>query len=390
MYICIYFFEKTGKKMHYFISAGEASGDIHAAELIKQLRATDKDARFTFLGGDLMSAAAGSEPLIHYRDMAFMGFCEVIRHLDKVLRNLRTAKQAVAGEHPDALILVDYPSFNLKLAKEAVKLGIPVFYYISPKVWAWKEGRVKKIRRYVKRMLSILPFEVAYYRDRHGYDIDYVGNPTVKEVDGKLASLGSENEFRSRHGLISGRPLLALVPGSRIGEIRNNLPVMAEVARRHPDMLPVVAGAPAVDPEIYRRFCDFDIVDNDTFELMAHARAALVTSGTATLEAALIGVPQVVCYRANGSRISYNIFKRILKIPFVSLPNLIADKAVVAEQLVHLCTPDLVDAELIKVLPGGSGHEAQKQGYKDIRERLTDADAAANATRIIYSEIKGN
>lgn len=373
--------------MHYFISAGEASGDIHAAELIKQLRVADKDAKFTFLGGDLMSAAAETTPLIHYRDMAFMGFCEVIRHLDKVLRNLRVARQAIATEHPDALILVDYPSFNLKLAKEAVKLNIPIFYYISPKVWAWKEGRVKKIKQYVKRMLSILPFEVAYYRDKHNYNVDYVGNPTIKEVDEKLAALLDEQSFRDKHHLTDNRPILALVPGSRIGEIRNNLPIMVEVARRHPDLLPVVAGAPSVDTEIYRRYCDFNIVENDTFELMAHAQGALVTSGTATLEAALIGVPQVVCYRANGSRISYNIFKHILKIPFVSLPNLIVNKAVVAEQLLHLCTPDLVDAELIKVLPGGPDFDIQQQGYKEIRAALTTADAAINAADIIYHEI---
>lgn len=373
--------------MHYFISAGEASGDIHAAELIKQLRVADKEAKFTFLGGDLMSAAAKTSPLIHYRDMAFMGFCEVIRHLDKVLHNLRVAREAIATEHPDALILVDYPSFNLKLAKEAMKHNIPIFYYISPKVWAWKEGRVKKIKKYVKRMLSILPFEVAYYRDKHNYNVDYVGNPTIKEVDTKLAALLSEQSFRDKHRLTDNRPILALVPGSRIGEIRNNLPIMVEVARRHPDMLAVVAGAPAVNTEIYRRYCDFNIVENDTFELMAHAQGALVTSGTATLEAALIGVPQVVCYRANGSRISYNIFKHILKIPFVSLPNLIVNKAVVAEQLVHLCTPDLVDAELAKVLPGGPDYDIQQQGYKEIRTALTTADAAINAANIIYQEI---
>ena len=268
-----------------------------------------------------------------------------------------------------------------------MKLNIPIFYYISPKVWAWKEGRVKKIKKYVKRMLSILPFEVAYYRDKHNYNVDYVGNPTIKEVDTKLAALLSEQSFRDKHHLTDNRPILALVPGSRIGEIRNNLPIMVEVARRHPDMLAVVAGAPAVDTEIYRRYCDFNIVENDTFELMAHAQGALVTSGTATLEAALIGVPQVVCYRANGSRISYNIFKHILKIPFVSLPNLIVNKAVVAEQLVHLCTPDLVDAELTKVLPGGPDYDIQQQGYKEIRTALTTADAAINAANIIYQEI---
>lgn len=372
--------------MHYFISAGEASGDIHAAQLIKELRKTDEDARFTFLGGDLMAEAAGCAPLIHYRDMAFMGFCEVIRHLDKVLHNLKVAKRGIVDNRPDALILVDYPSFNLKLAKEAVKHGIPVYYYISPKVWAWKEGRVKKIKRYVRRMLSILPFEVEYYRDRHNYDIDYVGNPTIKEVDGKLAALEPYGDFCARHGLDASRPILALVPGSRMGEIRNNLPVMTEVARRHPDMQPVIAGAPAIDADVYRKYSDCKVVDNDTFALMAHARGALVTSGTATLEAALIGVPQVVCYRANGSKLSYNIFKHILKIPYVSLPNLIAGRAVVAEQLVHLCTPDLVDAELHKVL-GGAGHDAQQEGYKEIRERLTAADAAANAALIIFSSL---
>lgn len=373
--------------MHYFISVGEASGDIHAAELIKELRRVDATARFTYLGGDLMAEASGTAPLIHYRDMAFMGFCEVIRHIDKVLHNLRTAKRSLVESRPDALILVDYPSFNLKLAQEAVKIGVPVYYYISPKVWAWKEGRVKKIKRYVKRMLSILPFEVAYYRDRHGYEIDYVGNPTVKEVDERLRAKTTEAAFRAKHGIMSDRPLLALVPGSRKGEIRNNLPVMAEVARRHPELYPVVAGAPAIDASIYRKYCEYTVVDNDTFELMAHARGALVTSGTATLEAALIGVPQVVCYRANGSRISYNIFKHILKIPYVSLPNLIAGKAVVAEQLVHLCTPDRVDGELSKVLPGGADYEAQQQGYELIRAKLTTADAATNAAAIIYGEL---
>lgn len=373
--------------MHYFISAGEASGDIHAAQLIKELIKVDSDARFTFLGGNLMAEAASAQPLIHYRDMAFMGFCEVIRHLDKVLHNLKVAKRGVAELKPDALILVDYPSFNLKLAKEAVKHDIPVYYYISPKVWAWKEGRVKKIKRYVRRMLSILPFEVEYYRGRHGYDIDYVGNPTIKEVDEKLASLGSFGDFCTRHGIDASRPILALVPGSRMGEIRNNLPVMAEVARRHLELQPVIAGAPAIDAGVYSKYCDCKVVDNDTFALMAHAQGALVTSGTATLEAALIGVPQVVCYRANGSKISYNIFRHILKIPYVSLPNLIANREVVAEQLVHLCTPALVDGELRKVLPGGCAHDAQQTGYKEIRERLTTADAAANAARIIHTSL---
>lgn len=317
--------------MNYFISAGEASGDLHASQLIKALRKNDKEAGFTFLGGDLMRQAAGNAPVIHYRDMAFMGFCEVIRHLRKVLGNLSTAKKALTDGDFDALILIDYPSFNLKLAKTAANAGIPVFYYISPKVWAWKEGRVKKIRRYVSRVLSILPFEVEYYRTRHHYDITYVGNPSVGEVDEKLRDLPPIADFLRAHGLSAGKPLLALVPGSRRGEIRNNLPIMAEVAARHPDMQPVIAAAPGIDSSFYDSLSGLPRVTGATFELMARSRAALVTSGTATLEAALLGVPQVVCYRANGARISYEIFKHILKIPFVSLPNLIADREVVSE-----------------------------------------------------------
>lgn len=376
--------------MKYFISAGEASGDIHASQLIKALKAEDPDASFTFLGGDLMESQAGVPPLIHYSDMAFMGFCEVIRHLPSILGNLRTARKQLLAGHPDALILVDYPSFNLKLAKTAYKTGIPVFYYISPKVWAWKEHRVKKIRRYIKRVLSILPFEVDWYRDRHDIEITYVGNPSVGEVDDKLKSLPPESDFFVKYRLDRSRPLLAIVPGSRQGEIRNNLPVMTEVARRHPQIQSVVAAAPGIEPEFYRQFTDLPLVSGATFELMARSRAALVTSGTATLEAALLSTPQVVCYRANGSHISYSIFKHILKIPFVSLPNLIAGRRVVAEQLVHLCTPDLIDSELTPLLDSGSIQRKQMlEGYAEIRRRLTDADAARSAAKAIIETIAG-
>jgi lipid-A-disaccharide synthase len=373
--------------MRYFISAGEASGDIHAAALIKALRLRDESATFTFLGGDLMAAEAGCEPLIHYRDMAFMGFCEVIRHMKKVLTNLSTARNALVEGNYDALILVDYPSFNLKLAKEAHRRGVKVYYYISPKVWAWKEGRVKRIKKYVDKMLSILPFEVEFYRQRHGYEITYVGNPSVAEVDEKLAKRVSDEEFCRAYSLPTDKPLLALVPGSRRGEIRNNLPVMVEVARRHPELHAVVAEAPGIDSAFYDGFSDLQRVGGATFELMSHAKAALVTSGTATLEAALIGVPQVVCYRANGSKLSYKIFERILKIPFVSLPNLIANRSVVAEQLVHLCTPDLVDERLTPLLSDSAERRAMIEGYAEIRRRLTANDAATVAAQAILGEL---
>lgn len=374
--------------MKYFISAGEASGDIHAAALIRSLTEKDPEAELVFLGGDLMAGAAGHKPLIHYRQMAFMGFSEVLRNLRTVLGNLRTAKQALRDSRPDALVLVDYPSFNLKLAAEACRLNIPVYYYISPKVWAWKEGRVKKLKRYCRRILSILPFEVAFYRDRHQTAIDYVGNPSVGETDCKLSQLPPREEFMTANGLPLSRPVLALVPGSRRGEIRNNLPIMAEVARRHTELQPVIAAAPGIDAQLYESITDITRVEGQTFALLAHADAALVTSGTATLETALIGTPQVVCYRANGSRLSYSLFKRILKIPFVSLPNLIAGRETVPEMLLHHCNPDAIDRRLTPLLTDTPQRRQMLAGYADVRRQLTDADAAGNAAAIILKDLK--
>ncbi len=369
--------------MKYFISAGEASGDLHAAALIGALRAVEPEARFTFLGGDLMAAAASSEPLIHYRRMAFMGFSEVLRHLSDIRANLRCALQALEQERPDCLVLVDYPSFNLKLARRAKALGIPVCWYISPKVWAWKEYRVRSLRRYVDCMLCILPFEVEFYR-RHGMEVTYVGNPSLEEVDRKLAALPSHELFCASHLIDVTRPILALVPGSRVGEIRNNLPIMAAVAARHPDLDPVIAAAPGIDEELYVRYAPgIRCVAGDTFALMANSVAALVTSGTATLECALIGTPQVVCYRANGSRLSYSIMHRLLHVDYVSLPNLIADALVIPEMLVHLCTVDSVDAELSAILPGKPGRAGQIEGYARMRRRLGVASAAATAAQMI-------
>lgn len=374
--------------MRYFLSAGEASGDLHAAQLVAALRKADPSAVFAFLGGDMMASEAGCAPVIHYNRMAYMGFCEVARHLPEVLGNLRRAKEAIAHFRPDALILVDYPGFNLKLAKYACSLDIPVYYYISPKVWAWKEYRVKDIKRYVRRMFSILPFEVDFYRRRHDYEVDYVGNPSVEEITKKIENLPGRKAFCEKCGLPTDVRLLALVPGSRRGEIRNNLPVMGEVARRMVGYLPVVAGAPGIEREFYSSFSDFAVVEGVTFELMGYAEGALVTSGTATLEAALLGTPQVVCYRANGSRVSYEIFKRILKIPYVSLPNLIAGKEIVREALVHMCTPDIVERELRDVLPGGEKHAAQRIGYGLMRQRLGDTPAAATTAAAILSDLK--
>ncbi|MCX4368794.1 MAG: lipid-A-disaccharide synthase [Duncaniella sp.] len=389
--------------MKYFFSAGEASGDVHAAQVIRELRRLDGSAEIAFLGGDEMAAAAGHEPLIHYRRMAYMGFIDVARHLPEVLGNLAEAKRAIAAMRPDALVLVDYPGFNLKLAEYAHGLGIPVHYYIAPKLWAWKEYRIKKLRRYVDRLYSILPFEPQWFGER-GVKADYVGNPSVEEVEQALAAMPPAEEFMEIHGLDT-RPVLALVPGSRMGEIKANLPVMDAVARRHPEMQAVVAGAPSIDVEVYRRFTDYPVIHATTLRLMSYSRAALVTSGTASLESALAGAPQVVCYRAVGWKWAHDLFMHILKIPYCSLPNLVTGRIdreardevnrqavrtgvrgwIIPEMLVHNCTPDTVDAQLTPLLTDTPARRAQLEGYDEVRRRLfTSSSAAATVARNIY------
>lgn len=392
--------------MKYFFSAGEASGDVHAAQVIKELLKLEPSAEITFLGGDRMAAAVGHAPLIHFSRMAFMGFIDVATHLPEVLGNLRTAKEAIRAMRPDAVILVDYPGFNLKLAKYAKGLGIKVYYYIAPKLWAWKEYRIAQLRRYVDCIFSILPFEPAWFGER-GVKVDYVGNPSVEEVEEVLKSLPPRTEFLRTHGL-TDRPILALVPGSRVGEIKANLPVMDAVARRHPEFQTVIAAAPSVDTALYTRLSSFPLVNAATLELMARSHAALVTSGTASLECALAGCPQVVCYRAVGWKWAHDIFIHILKIPYAALPNLIGGKidrqtrrevnaeairtgvrgCVVPEMLVHNCTPDNVDRELSRILSDGPARKAQLDGYAKIRSILhTDSSAAANVAAILHKEV---
>ncbi len=373
--------------MHYFLIAGEASGDLHGAELVKALREADHAARFTFLGGDAMAGAAGVGPLIHYRDMAFMGFSEVLRNLRPIFSNLRRARRALADSRPDCFIPIDYPGFNLKVAKTASKLGIPVYWYISPKIWAWKEWRVKSIRRLVRRMLCILPFEPQFYAG-HGYgSATYVGNPSVEEIDRALAAVGPRDEFLRRHRL-RDRDIIALLPGSRRGEIRCNLPVMDAVARRFPQYTVVVAGAPGIEPEFYEAMTRFTVVRGATHELLAHSHAALVTSGTATLEAALAAVPQVVTYRSNGSKLAYKIMRRVIKGDFVSLPNLIAGREIIPEQLLHMWTPDIVAGRLAAITAGGSEtRAAQLDGYAGMRRILGPAGAATRAAAVVTGDL---
>lgn len=375
--------------MKYMIIAGEASGDLHGAELINALRSTDAEAQFRFLGGDLMSNAAGASPLVHYREMAHMGFIDVIRHLRPILGFLRTARDEVRRWHPDALVLIDYPSFNLKMARYAHSLGIPTVYFISPKVWVWKQWRVKAIKRDVDEMCCILPFEPTFY-SRHGYQATYVGNPTVGELTRAIASMPERDRFCLNHSLDASRHIIALVPGSRVKEIRDNLPSMLEAARRHPDCLPVIAAAPGIDHNVYRDVMGdtgITIVENDTWALVRHSRVALVTSGTATLETAILGTPQVACYRMNGSKWLYSFYRRLLKGNYVTLPNLIADRAIIPELLIHHCSPHNIDSHLTALLADSEERSRQLRGYEEVMELLGSADCAVNTAHHIIKLI---
>jgi len=376
--------------MRYFIIAGEASGDIHGSALIASLKELDVDAQFVFLGGDLMARNAGHEPLIHYRDMAFMGFVEVIKHLRSILGFMKRAKGAMTEKRPDALILIDYPSFNLKMAKWAKKQGIKVFYFISPKVWAWKEYRVKSIKRYVDRMFSILPFETEFYR-KHDYEVEYVGNPTVKEIATATTNMSTAAEFCAKNGLDAEKPIIAIVPGSRKKEIRDNLPTMLEAASRHSDCQAVIAGAPSIDTELYRQVMGDKIVPvlcDQTFELVHNAHVALVTSGTATLETALLGTPQVACFRINGSKYLYWFYRKLVKGKYVTLPNLIADTLIIPELLLHNCTVDSVDLWLTKLLQDGTARQEMLDGYEKMSNLLTDKDCTLTTAKRIIEQLK--
>lgn len=372
--------------MKYLVCAGEASGDLHAAELIAELRKRDSDARFAIIGGPLMAKAAGVAPIRDYRETAVMGFVEVARNAGRLLRHLEDARKVMTKFRPDVFVPVDYPGFNLRLAAEARKLGIPTAYYISPKLWAWKKWRGRAIRRDVDRMLCIFPFEPEYYVREHRYGrADYVGNPSVEEMRRRMEELPDAATLMAQLPREYGdSPLLALVPGSRKAEITDNLPVMVAAAATQPSLRPVIAGAPGIDTELYSSVAPgVPVVYDLTSALMRHAETALVTSGTATLECALIGTPQVVLYRSNGMRIAYEVMKRVISVNYVSLPNLVAGREVVPELLVHQCTPERVAQALARIMPGTPGAEAQRRGYAEIALRLGPEGAAARAAQAV-------
>lgn len=324
--------------MKYYLIAGEASGDLHASNLMRALKVCDAEAEFRFFGGDLMQAVGGTL-VKHYRELAYMGFVQVALHAGTIMRGMRQCKEDIVAWRPDVVILVDYPGFNLKIAKYIkTHTQIPVYYYISPKIWAWKEYRIKDIRSYVDEMFSILPFEVPYFA-KHDYPIHYVGNPCVDAVaEFKAQYAESREEFCARHGLDSKRPIVALLAGSRKQEIRDNLPIMLAETKYFKDFQWVVAGAPGVDEAMYRTiFSQSDslnrvsIVFGETYPLLTHAYAAAVTSGTATLETALFRVPQVVCYYMKCGKVVSWLRRLVLKVSYISLVNLVADSIVVRE-----------------------------------------------------------
>ena len=376
--------------MRYFIIAGEASGDIHGSALIASLKEQDNDAQIEFLGGDLMAQNAGHEPLIHYRDMAFMGFIEVLKHLGSILGFMKKAKEAIASKRPDALILIDYPSFNLKMAKWAKQHGIPVFYFISPKVWAWKEWRVKDIKRYVDRMFSILPFETEFYR-KHDYEVEYVGNPTVKEINNALGTMRDATQFCADNGLDPSKPIIALLPGSRMKEIRDNLPTMIAAAKLHNSCQTVIAGAPSIEDDAYSLAIKgkrIPVLRDQTFELVRYSRVALVTSGTATLETALLGTPQVACYRMNGSKLVDSFYRKLIKGNYVTLPNLIADAPIIPELLLHNCNVESVDDHLTQLLNESDERKAMIEGYERIAKTLTTKDCTQITAQRIIQQLR--
>lgn len=364
--------------MKYYIISGEASGDLHGSNLIREMRLLDAGADISCWGGDLMQQAGGTL-VKHYRELAFMGFAEVIRNLPTILRNIRFCKEDITAFRPDVLILIDYPGFNLRIAEWAKQQGLKVVYYISPQVWAWKENRVKKMKQCIDKMLCILPFEKEFYKNRWDWDVEYVGHPLVEVVESALSRQPSAISFQ--------QPVIALLPGSRKQEIAVKLPVMLSIAASFPEYHFVVAQAPAIPQEFYAGIIGFlpnvSSVNNRTYDLLSVAKAALVTSGTATLETALFGVPEVVCYK--GSNISYQIAKRLIRIKYISLVNLIMDRPVVTELIQHELTTANLLRELKDILFNTSRqHELQKD-YTELKELLSKGGrASAKAAKSIY------
>lgn len=368
--------------MHYYIIAGEASGDLHGSNLIRAIKNKDSEATFRIWGGDLMEAQ-GATVVKHYKDLAFMGFVEVLMNIKTVLKNIAFCKEDILAHGPDVLILIDYPGFNLRIAKWAKEQGIKVVYYISPQIWAWKEGRIKQIKAYVDKLIVILPFEKSFYK-KHNYDVYYVGHPLIEVV-------GEALQKPITHP-ISDKPIIALLPGSRTQEIKVALPIMLEVAKHYPEYQFVIAQAPGQTVATYSSFLKDNnalLIPNKTYDILKEAKAALVTSGTATLETALFGVPQLVCYK--GNHISYWLAKRLIKVKYISLVNLILDKPAIKELIQNDFSVPTIQHELDLLLNDNDVVDKLQMDYTRLWELLQTQDKASNhAAQIVYDFVKGH
>lgn len=370
--------------MKYYIIAGEASGDLHGSNLMKALQNQDANAEFRFWGGDLMQNIRDNL-VKHYRDLAFMGFLEVILNIRTIFKNITFCKQDIETYNPDVLIFIDYPGFNMRIAKWAKPLGFRTHFYISPQIWAWKENRIKDIKRDVDKMYVILPFEKDFYEKKHSYAVDFVGHPLIDAIAGRTQI--DETEFRTENSL-NDKPIIALLPGSRKQEIIKMLSVMLSVAEDYPDYQFVIAGAPSQDYSFYQQYItnpNVNFVSNKTYDLLSVSTAALVTSGTATLETALFKVPQVVCYK--GSWFSYQIGKRLVKLDYISLVNLIMDKEVVTELIQNDFNKSNLKIELDKIL---DEFERTKFfiNYYELEKKLGGKGASNKTAELIYNSIK--
>lgn len=376
--------------MKYYLIVGEASGDLHASNLMKALMAEDPEAEFRFFGGDLMTAVGGT-CVKHYRELAYMGFIPVLLHLRTIFSNMDRCKHDIEAWKPDVLILVDYPGFNLKIAAYIKKhTQIPIYYYISPKIWAWKEYRIKNIRRDVDKLFSILPFEVDFFNGHH-YPVDYVGNPCVDAVDSFLRTdTETKEQFCQRLNLESSRPIIALLAGSRKQEIKDNLSRMMEASRSFPQYQFVIAGAPGIAPEFYSHYLTdgAKIVFGETYRLLRHSEAALVTSGTATLETALFRVPQVVCYYTAAGKLVSFLRRHILKVKYISLVNLVSGSEVVTELVADGMTVDNIRCELSAIIEGGSRRIQMLSGYDRMIQILGTPGASERAAKLMVKYLK--
>lgn len=375
--------------MRYYIIAGEASGDLHGSNLIKGIRNVDSNAEIRCWGGDLMREA-GAHLVKHYKEGAIMGFVEVVANLGKLAMNLQDCKNDIVAYNPDVVILIDYPGFNLKIAKFAKERGMRVFYYIAPKVWAWKEKRVHKLKEFVDRLFIIFPFEIEYFR-KWGINAIYRGNPLLDSVDNYKYASETREEFAQRTGANPSKTTVALLAGSRKGEIKYLLPRMVDIARKHPNYQFLLACAPSMELEVYQKIIgnkcsNIKLMVGQTYSILRHSDAAIINSGTASLEAALIGVPQVVCY--GGNEISYQIAKRVVKLKYISLANLIMDKGLFKELIQHQCTPELIDNELGELLNNKGYRAKMLSDYQDVRDILGGKGASAKVAQAMIDELE--